>query len=275
MEGLLAKVAGALPEPLVKALESVLDSVPPPAKEFVDTLPEPAKNLLTTPEGLFVVLLSLLLGFLLLLVVFSGGKGSKKGRTIVVAGPSNAGKTTLFFQLKDGSLHNGVVASMDENVTICSVGTKAVRLLDIPGHPSMRDRLDASLSEASGVVFLVDAVEVTPHRAEAAELLYDILVSPVVQKQRLPVLVACNKMDLELDAHSVDFIRRTLEKQIDTMRKTKTAGIGKEAGVKRPALGPADKPFSFQGLKSKVDLAEVSAKQGRLEEVQAFMARCI
>lgn len=39
-----------------------------------------------------------------------------RGKSVLLLGPSGSGKTTLFFQLKDGDLHNGTVASMQENV---------------------------------------------------------------------------------------------------------------------------------------------------------------
>ena len=44
-------------------------------------------------------------------------------------------------------------------------------------------------------------------------MLYDVLGSTHVQKGRVPVLVACNKMDLS-SAHSVEFCRKRLEKEM-------------------------------------------------------------
>jgi len=54
---------------------------------------------------------------------------------------------------------------------------------------------------------VLDSVEITPHRAEAAEELFEILTHPSVSRRRVPVLIACNKQDLEAQAHSLDFIR--------------------------------------------------------------------
>lgn len=240
------------------------------------SLPAPLQQL-ATPEGLVVIASILML--LLALVLASGRRGGRRGSSVVIAGPPNAGKTTLFFQLKDGSLHNGVVASLGENAAAVTLrpprgGAKTASLLDVPGHPSTRHRLEAALSDAAAVVFLVDAVEVTPHRTEAADLLYEVLTHPAVARGRAPLLIACNKMDLELEAHSVDFIRKTLEKQLDAMRKTRAAAIGKDAGAK-PALGPADKPFSFAALPNKVALAQASAKAGALDDVVAFIAAAV
>lgn len=278
MNGALSVVSDLLPQAVREHLQGVIDSGLVP-RSTLHTLPEDVQVLLSTPEGLVIVLFSVIVGFLLLLLLLLGPKGKKKGSTVVIAGPPNSGKTTLFYQLKDGSLHNGVVASMGENNATVELrpargGPKTAQLLDIPGHHSMRHRLEDALKDAAAVVFLVDAVEVTPHRTEAADTLYEVLTHPSVQRVRTPILIACNKMDLEMEAHTVDFIRKTLEKQLDAMRKTRTAAIGKEAGA-APVLGAADKPFSLQGLKNKVVLAEASAKTGSLDEVVAFIAASV
>lgn len=42
-----------------------------------------------------------------------------------------------------------------------------------------------------------------------------MLAHPAVARRRLPVLLACNKMDMGARAHTVDFIRKRLEKEID------------------------------------------------------------
>jgi signal recognition particle receptor subunit beta len=243
------------------------------------SLPSAWQPLLNTPEGLVLLAVSVLAGLVLLLLILRSG-GRKRGSSVVIAGPPNSGKTTLFFQLKDGSVHNGVVASMGDNAATVTLrpargGARTAPLLDVPGHHSMRHRLEAALSDAAAVVFLVDAVEVTPHRTEAADLLYEVLTHAAVRRGRVPVLIACNKVDLDMEAHSVEFIRKTLEKQLDAMRKTRTAAIGKDAGAAAPALGPADKAFAFAGLPNKITLAEASAKAGQLDEVVSFIATSV
>jgi len=273
MDGIVEEL---VPEQLQEEIQHLIEETVVPAAE---ALPEAMQPLLGTPQGLVMFATSVLIGLLLLYLIFGLGR-KKRGSTIVLAGPPNSGKTTLFFQLKDGSLHNGVVASMGENAAAVTLrpargGPKTAAVLDVPGHHSMRHRLEGALGDAGAVVFLVDAVEVTPHRTEAADMLYEVLTHPVVQRSRVPVLIACNKMDLELEAHSVDFIRKTLEKQLDMMRKTRTAAVGKDAGAKAPALGAPDKPFAFAALPNKVALAEASAKTGRLDEVISFIAASV
>lgn len=267
---------GWLPEPVHDQLQQLIEDSH--LQGVLSYLPGDLQAVAQTPEGLVALLLTAALGLLLLLLALSSVSGKKRDSTVVLAGPVSSGKSTLFFQLRDGSDHNGLVASMQENSGTSKLPSgKVFRVLDIPGHHSFRHRLEASLSDAAAVVFVVDSVEVSPRRVEAAEMLYEVLNNPAFHKQRLPLLIACNKMDLEEEAHSVDFVRKTLEKQLDELRKTKAVGIGKDAAAatQSTVLGPVDKPFSFQGLRSKVVLAECSAKTRQLAELNTFLTSCL
>lgn len=121
-------------------------------------------------------------------------KGS--GRSLLLLGPSRSGKTTLFYQLKDGNLHNGTVASMQENVGIWAAGQvqtgccccyrdlgtqlinnavlqvnkgSAVQLVDIPGHAKVRSRFESYIQDARGVVYVVDSVDFMGQKTAVAE----------------------------------------------------------------------------------------------------------
>jgi signal recognition particle receptor subunit beta len=262
-----------LPEPVHEHLEQLLDHSG--IQQLLKYLPHDLQAAASTPEGLATaVILSATLGLLLLLALSSGSR--KRSSTVVLAGPVNSGKSSLFFQIRDGTQHNGLVASMQENSGVCSLPSgKSCRLVDIPGHHSFRHRLEASLRDAAAVVFVVDAVEISPRRVEAAEMLYEVLNNPSFHKQRLPLLLACNKSDLEEDAHSVDFIRKTLEKQLNELRSSKSVGIGKDAAAHSTVMGPTDKPFSFERLRSKVVLVECSATAGSLADVTVFISSCV
>lgn len=261
----------SLPQSVRQHIQQFIEHQPA-IQQLFQQLPSDLRQVIQTPEGFLAIIATVVLGLACLAALIGGRK--RKGSSVVLVGPVNSGKTTLFYQLKNGERPE-LVASMQENGALCSVNGKAVRILDIPGHHSFRNKLESSLREAAGVVFLIDAVEITPNKVEAADMLYEVLINPIVQKQRLPVLIACNKADLEEEAHSVDFIRKTLEKQLDAMRKTKTAAIGKDAASQAPALGALDRPFSLQGLRNKVLLAECSALQGQLSDVKYFISSCL
>lgn len=251
-----------------------MDALEPHLQQVLQFLPPELQEKVKQPEILIAVLVVLVTIVLFALSrAFSGGK---KGSTVVLVGPCNSGKTTLFYQLKDGSCHNGTVASMQENEGAADIKNDkgkvaaSVKLLDIPGHERLRHKLDQGLKEASAILFVVDAVDITPHKVEAAEELFEVLTHPSIAKRKVPVLLACNKMDLEAEAHSVEFIRRTIEKQLDSMRKTRTS-LSPEAAAKAAVLGKSDKPFSLAGLRNSITTASISAKTGDIKEVLSFL----
>jgi hypothetical protein len=141
-------------------------------QQLLDALPtDVAAALQSQPTEVLVavfVVLSLLLAFLLFSMLTRTGR--KSGSLIVLAGPCNSGKTSLFLQLRDGSTHSGTVASMQENSGVVRVlnakgrPSGTVTLLDVPGHERLRHKLEQHLKEAVAVVFVVDAVDVTPHK---------------------------------------------------------------------------------------------------------------
>ncbi|KAG2494261.1 hypothetical protein HYH03_007616 [Edaphochlamys debaryana] len=218
---------------------------------------------------------------LLLLVILKLASGGKRGNAVLLIGPCNGGKTTLFYRLKDGSTHLGTVSSMQENEGVVQVRNDkdrvvgSVRVLDLPGHPRLRSKMEQHLNDARAVVLVIDAADITPHRTEAAEDLFEVLTHPTVCGKRLPVLIACNKADLETQAHSVDFCRRTIEKQLDTMRKTRVALGGADSTRVTQALGKADKPLVLGSLRSSITAAAISAEKGDVAEVMQFLAKLV
>ena len=53
--------------------------------------------------------------------------GSRRGNTVLLLGPCDAGKTTLFHQLTEGSTHLGTVASMQANEAVGPLAAERVR----------------------------------------------------------------------------------------------------------------------------------------------------
>lgn len=61
--------------------------------------------------------------------------------------------------------------------------------------------------------------------------LYDVLTNPAISSLRVPILLVCNKADLGVKAHSVDFIRKRIERELDQV------GVGVGAGLCQPCRG--------------------------------------
>lgn len=214
---------------------------------------------------------------------------SRRHSTILLVGPSGSGKTTIFLRLSQKQ-HTDLttVASMQPNeseVALSSHGnsnanaTSHVRVVDIPGHPRLKGLFDSYVNRARGIVFVIDSVNFKPKNSEAAEHLYDVLVHPVVAGRRLPILIACNKVDEGPRAHTVDFIRKRLEKEMDELRGTRGPVEGGDVVSTRSKV-----PFTFEGYwrptkrgqTYRVTFAAVSALDvGGLVEVERFIERYI
>lgn len=219
-----------------------------------------------------VVAVTLLLSFLVHLFK------RKKLNTIVLAGVCGGGKTVLFYQLRDGSSHQGTVTSMDPNegtfvlhseTPIKKGKFKPVHIVDVPGHSRLRPKLDEYLPQAAGLIFVVDALEFLHSCRQVAEYLYDILTKASVVKMKIPILILCNKTE-KVSAHSKDFIRKQLEKEIDKLRTSRNA-ISEADVTNEYTLGIPGQAFAFTQCINKVTVAEASALTGEISEAEQFI----
>lgn len=237
--------------------------------------------------SVLVAIAAVLLIAALLKLFFSRSTGS----TVLLVGPCDSGKTTMFHQLLEGSTQLGTVASMQANVaegllaSEKAAGGPAKRplfLVDIPGHPRVRGQVDRHAERAAGVVFVIDSVDFMPRKTEAAEQLYEVLSHPALARRRVPLLLACNKQDMGTKAHTVEFIRKRLEKELDQLRSTRSTlgDVGGNAAGGGVQLGVPGEPFTFEAHARargmRVATAGVSAvDKGGAAEVEAFIRKCV
>ena len=129
-----------------------------------------------------------------------------------------------------------------------------------------------------GVVFVLDAHEASflAQRTETAEQLLDVLTCLHGPRRGLQLCVACNKADHGTKAHTVDFIRKRLEKEIEQLRATRKT-VGGQADAS--ALGPDSQPFSFEGMararRWQTRFVGTSALEGEVGAVQDFIRTCV
>jgi signal recognition particle receptor subunit beta len=202
----------------------------------------------------------------------------KKPKTVLLIGLNGAGKTALFYQLKDGTTHQGAVTSMEPNegsFVLHSEATKKgkikpVHIVDVPGHPKLRPQLEELLPKSCCLVFLVDALDFMPHKEAAAEYLYDILTNKEVVRRKIPLLLTCNKMD-KVTAHSSNFIRGQLEKELNKLRKSRIAISAADVTSEIHLGVEGDSSFSFTQCSNKITIAEISALTGNVEQVEQFI----
>ncbi|KAL7599464.1 hypothetical protein Lser_V15G23240 [Lactuca serriola] len=180
-------------------------------------------------------------------------------------------------ELRDGSSHQGTVTSMEPNEGLFVLNSetskkgkiKAVHLVDVPGHSRLRPKLDEYVPRAAGLVFVVDAVEFLPNCRVVSEYLYDILTKSSVVKRKIPLLILCNKVD-KVTAHTKEFIRKQLEKEIDKLRTSRKAVS--DADISNEfTLGIPGEPFSFSHYVNKVTVVEASALTGEIQPLELFI----
>ena len=98
-----------------------------------------------------------------------GGKSKNKKKRpslLLVCGPTNSGKTALFYHLLTKEVRT-TVTSIDLNETpqLMEVKipqeetTKKIHIVDVPGHYHFKDKLNETLDEAKAIIVVVDSKE--------------------------------------------------------------------------------------------------------------------
>lgn len=163
--------------------------------------------------------------------------------TVVLCGPSNSGKTVLFHALCCDPLLKNMdddaaakllskipmatvtsIQAADSLIPVSDRNGDKIRLLDYPGHVSLRSSLPKALEKASRIVLVLDASKPV---ADAADILFMLLTNPSFpwnsikprdSPNRMQVLVACHKSDLTLAKNSKR-IKIQLRTELDRLRK--------------------------------------------------------
>lgn len=223
------------------------------------------------PLGVFVALVVVALTVLLL--ALRALRGGARGDAVLLVGPCYSGKTALFTALRDGAAAK-TVTSMEESAAAVSLGAKgeALQLVDLPGHPRLRSKLDAHAPRARCVVFVVDAVDFMSSARATAEQLYELLAHPALRRAKPALLLAANKSE-RVTAYSAEFIRKRLEKELEQLRSTR--GALEDTSAKRGGdvgIGKAGEAFSFAHVPWKFATAAISVVGDDLEPLRAFVA---
>ncbi|XP_015695704.1 signal recognition particle receptor subunit beta-like isoform X1 [Oryza brachyantha] len=228
------------------------------------------------PEQIYLAVAVVAVTVLLLVAGVSCLKSSKPN-TIVLSGLSGSGKTILFYQLRDGSSHQGTVTSMEQNNDTFVLHSelerkgkiKPIHVVDVPGHARLKPKLDEVLPQAAGIIYVVDALDFLSTVQATAEYLYDILTKATVVKKRVPVLIFCNKTD-KVTAHSKEFIKKQLEKEINKLRESRNA-LSSADITDEVKLGNPGEAFNFSQCQNKVTVAEGAGLTGNVSAVEQFI----
>ncbi|TFY57981.1 hypothetical protein EVJ58_g6694 [Rhodofomes roseus] len=192
---------------------------------------------LFTPQ--FLVLSSLAVAVILLAVVafVSRRKSNLRGDALLLVGPPDAGKTAIFSSL----VYRQTLpshTSMQPNVSSMHLQDKSLRVVDVPGHPRIRDQFREYMADAQGIAFVVDSSTVSRNGAVVAEHLHQILhaIATLPPSRPTPALIiVAHKADLLKSTAqatpgqlAVNRARTILERELEKRRASQAGGVGIE-----------------------------------------------
>ncbi|KAG1782651.1 signal recognition particle receptor beta subunit-domain-containing protein [Suillus placidus] len=210
-----------------------------PSDETMLVTPEvvPFTNGLS-PQSLLLLSLALVVG-LLIVIAFSRRKSRSRGTALLLVGPSDAGKTAMLSTLAfTGTLPSHTSLQVNTSIMPLSpVGILAV--IDIPGHPRIRDQFQEHLVNARAVAFVVDASTISRNGSAVAEHLHHVLhaITSLPPSHLAPaLLILANKCDLMKTATSsgsptevaISRVRTILERELEKRREAQSSGMGVE-----------------------------------------------
>lgn len=94
---------------------------------------------------------------------------SSRRTSVLIVGPSDAGKTALHSTLAFGRALPTHTSIQANSTLYTTEQGRTLRLVDIPGHPRLRDQFTDHLADTAGVVFVVDSATISRNGAAVAE----------------------------------------------------------------------------------------------------------
>ncbi|KAK0459810.1 P-loop containing nucleoside triphosphate hydrolase protein [Desarmillaria tabescens] len=234
--------------------------------------------------GVLQVLTRILIGLFVFLVaiIILTHVFKTRGNVVLLVGPSDAGKTAIFSKIMyDQSLPSHTSLQANTSSVDWPPFKKPVVIVDIPGHPKMRDQFKEHMKETIVVAFVVDASTVSRNAAAVAEHLHIIMDAivklPSTQKTPSLVIVA-HKTDLlknvagsanaSSNALAINRVRTVLERELEKRRAAHSDSLGVEGlGEEKTELGGLEcadtaKTFNFSDWEgTKVHFIATSVKE--------------
>eukprot|EP00761_Pharyngomonas_kirbyi_P005705 gb/GECH01005710.1/.p1 GENE.gb/GECH01005710.1/~~gb/GECH01005710.1/.p1 ORF type:complete len:267 (+),score=55.47 gb/GECH01005710.1/:1-801(+) len=234
----------------------------------------------------YVVLGSIIIVLLIIFTLILGSKKRNNRNTTLILGLTDSGKTAMYHQLKDGKLRKTYASMRTNEGTFPLKGfheDTSYHIVDIPGHPRLRDEYRAFIGEAGAIIYVVDAAEITRRDQENAQLLFEVMTNPQVYEHSVPIFVACNKSD-RVTAYKKQSVQKRLEKELSRMASTRDAQLSSnlrgegddDIEEERMQLVNEGDKFRFSKSPIPVDFVEVSMKDGKgMTEIHQFISQSI
>lgn len=202
--------------------------------------------------------------------IFDSQAGSR-GNLLLLIGQSGAGKTALFYQLRDNE-DVQTVSSMkvvrDKLQIKCGDDELSIETVDCPGHPRLRRNAADLLKEARCIVYVVDAANKAQLK-DVSEHLYELFTSQEMNKNPIPMILACNKSDLS-GARPEKFILEEIEREIEQMRVSRGATLQGEDQADSYLGVDGEKFKLLEHAPCSIQICRISAKKPSLGPLYDF-----
>ncbi|XP_030633076.1 signal recognition particle receptor subunit beta [Chanos chanos] len=217
--------------------------------------------------GIFVAIAVVVIT-IVFLKYFLGGQTTRSA--VLLVGLCDSGKTLLFSRLLLGKFKRTQTSITESSAVYKAKNERGTSwtLIDLPGHESLRLQfLDRFKGSARAIVFVIDSAIFQKEVRDVAEFLYFLLTDSVISKNAPTVVVACNKQDITM-AKSAKLIQQQLEKELNTLRVTRSAALTSQDGSVGGSvhLGKKGKDFEFSQLPMRVEFVECSARSSKGED---------
>ncbi|RDX56506.1 P-loop containing nucleoside triphosphate hydrolase protein [Lentinus brumalis] len=206
-----------------------------------------------TPQLQVVAALVFAVVLVIISVFLARRKSTQRGDAVILAGCSDAGKTAILSTLvykQTLPTH----ASMQTNAALMALpqAHKTLRLIDVPGHPRIRDQFREYLPHAKAVAFVVDSSTISRNGAAVAEHLHMIMnaLTSLPPSRGAPSLtIVAHKCDLlkptataTAEQLAINRVRTILERELEKRRASHANDVGVES------MGAEDSDSQLGGL---------------------------
>ena len=203
-------------------------------KRIMNSVTDSSSSLLLLGASLFIALLAITA------VLLARKRRTSAGNALLLVGPSFSGKTSILSSLAFGQNIPTHVSYQTNTALYTIPDTKnTLRVVDIPGHPRIRDQFRDYLPESKAIVYVVDASTISRNGPAAAEHLHTVMhaLTSLPPSQALPsLLVLAHKTDLlkgvsgsgDADALAVNRVKTILERELEKRRASQASGVAVE-----------------------------------------------
>ena len=211
-------------------------------------------------------------------ISFTQRKSKSRGNALLLAGSPDSGKTAILSNVsllhvsyktyipdggKDQLAYNQTLPShtslQTNSVQMTLSPTKTLQVVDVPGHPRIRDQFREHLKDAKAVAFVVDCSTISRNGSVVAEYVFSCLIlysrgdttntlrhlhlvlhaitSLPPAQSRPTLLILAHKTDLlKVSASSnpvrevaIARVRTILERELEKRRVSQSGGVGVES----------------------------------------------